>query len=115
VAQRIALEAQRRMLQIAQFTALAKVRTRIAEIRAQYAGRPGLDVYAEVLIEGPRIPHPTRVFGQHLLPNRVEVTPNVVPVGRGPTPALLAPVPWDRFRIHEFIAVVRDGVPVSPD
>lgn len=112
-AQRLALEAQRRMLELAQFTALAKVRARIAEIRAQFAGRPGVDVFAEVLIEGPRIPHPTRVFGQHLLPNRIEVTPNVVPVGRGPTPTLLAPVPWDRFRIHEFIPVVRDGVPVS--
>ncbi len=112
-AQRLALEAQRRMIQIAQYTALAKVRARIAEIRAQYAGRPGVDVFAEVLIEGPRIPHPTRVFGQHLLPNRIEVTPNVVPVGRGPTPTLLGPVPWDRFRIHDFIPVVRDGVPVS--
>ena len=68
-AQRLALEAQRRMIQLAQYTALVKVRARIAEIRAQFAGRPGVDVYAEVLIEGPRIPHPTRIFGQHLLPN----------------------------------------------
>ena len=101
------------MVQIAQYTALAKVRARIAEIRAQFAGRPGIDVYAEVLIEGPRIPHPTRIFGQHLLPNRVEVTPNIVPVGRGPTPALMAPVPWDRFRLHDFVPVLRNGAPVS--
>jgi hypothetical protein len=112
-AQRLALEAQRRMVQIAQYTALAKVRARIAEIRAQFAGRPGIDVYAEVLIEGPRIPHPTRIFGQHLLPNRIEVTPNIVPVGRGPTPALMAPVPWDRFRLHDFVPVLRNGAAAS--
>ncbi len=112
-AQRLALEAQRRMVQLAQYTALVKVRARIAEIRAQFAGRAGIDVYAEVLIEGPRIPHPTRIFGQHLLPNRIEVTPNIVPVGRGPTPALMAPVPWDRFRLHDFVPVLRNGAAVS--
>ena len=111
-AQRLALEAQRRMLELAQFTALAKVRAGISEIRAQYLGREGIDVFAEVLIEGPRIPHPTRVFGQHLLPNHVEVTPVVVPAGRGPTPTLLPAVPWDRFRFHEFVPVLRNGVPV---
>ena len=39
--------------------------------------------------------------------------PNVVPVGRGPTPALMAPVPWDRFRFHDFVPVLRNGAPVS--
>lgn len=112
-AQRLALEAQRRMVELAQYTALAKVRARVAEIRSQFAGRTGVDVYAEVLLEGPRIPSQTRVFGQHLLPNRVEVTPNVVPVGRAPTPALLAPVPWDRFRIHDFIPVLNNGAAVT--
>ena len=102
-----------RTFEIAQYTALAKVRTRIGEIRAQFAGRAGIDVYAEVLIEGPRIPSPTRLFAQHLLPNRVEVTPNVVPVGRGPTPALLSPVPWDRFRIHDFVPVLRNGAAIT--
>ncbi|MEZ4278469.1 MAG: RHS repeat-associated core domain-containing protein [Myxococcota bacterium] len=112
-AQRYALEAQRRMLELAQQTALAKVHAAIRDIRAQYLGREGIDVFAEVLIEGPRLPHPTRVFGQHLLPNRVEVTPVVVPAGRGPTPTLLPAVPWDRFRFHEFVPVLRDGVPVE--
>ena len=112
MAQRLALEAQRRLLQVAQYTALAKVKARIAEIRSQFAGRLGIDVYAEVRIEGPRLPHPTRLFGQRLLPNLVEVTPNVVPTGRGPTPSLLAPVPWDRFRIHDFVPVLRNGVAV---
>ncbi|MFO0690234.1 MAG: RHS repeat-associated core domain-containing protein, partial [Myxococcota bacterium] len=112
LAQRLALEAQRRMVQFAQFTALAKVKAGIAEIRAAFAGRTGIDVYAEVLIEGPRIPHPTRLFAQHLLPNRVEVTPVVTPTGRGPMPTLMAPVPWDRFRLHEFVPVLRNGVAV---
>ncbi len=111
-AQRLALDAQRRMLELAQFTALAKVRAGISRIQAQFLGQEGIDVFAEVLIEGPRIPHPTRVFGQHLLPNHVEVTPVVVPAGRGPTPTLLAPVPWDRFRFHEFVPVLRNGTPV---
>lgn len=109
LAQRLALEAQRRMIQVAQYTALAKVKAGIAEIRAAFAGRTGIDVYAEVLIEGPRLPHPTRLFAQQLLPNRVEVAPVVTPTGRGPTPTLMAPVPWDRFRIHEFVPVLRNG------
>jgi len=112
LAQRLALEAQRRMVQLAQYTALVKVKAGIAEIRAEFAGRAGIDVYAEVLIEEPRLIHPTRLFGEYLLPNRIEVTPNVVPTGRGPTPAWMAPVPWHRFRIHEFIPVLRDGAPV---
>lgn len=112
LAQRLALEAQRRMIQLAQYTALVKVKAGIAEIRAAFAGRTGIDVYAEVLIEGPRIPHPTRVFAQHLLPNRVEVSPVLTPTGRGPTPTLMAPVPWDRFRLHDFVPVLRNGVAV---
>ncbi|MEZ4331994.1 MAG: toxin TcdB middle/N-terminal domain-containing protein [Myxococcota bacterium] len=109
LARQLAVEAQRRLVQIAQQRALDQVQAAIEAFRARYAGQLGIDVYAEVLIEGPRIPHPTELFGQHLLPNRVEVNPTVVPTGRPPTPALLAPVPWDRFRIHEFIPVLRDG------
>ena len=112
LARRLAVEAQRKLVQLAQQRALDQVQAAIEAYRARYAGQMGIDVYAEVWIEGPRIPHPTELFGQHLLPNHVEVSPTVVPTGRPPTPVLLAPVPWDRFRIHDFIPVLRDGRPI---